>query len=336
MKDNIVKSNRVITILLVLAALGLLFSFSFVRAQPLTQFGNVYADDTWNEGGGVIVASQFNITQSVTVTWMSVFTQDYSPPSFIRLGIFSDNNNQPYVCLASTGQFPSNSSIGWCSFPLSNSVTLPAGTYWLAEIDSGSGIAKYYYYEGPGSSFLSVYNFSNGNFMGQLDVGNQFPTQVTSLDGTLSIIASSGQSSNPEIPTPPTFAETAKCWASTSNVNPYVVQPRFMVDYPVYIYWTPSNPSTGVVDISVFYPIGATPGHAAFCSFVDQTPESAPVQFVPDRPGTWIIDCNGYSTDVFVTSVNVFPLPEYALGTLLSLIACFAALGFFIKKKHWS
>ena len=329
------KSKKIVTLLLVLIAFSLIFNLCYVQAQTETKVGNVYSDDSWDASGGVVVASQFTISQSITLTWMSALIQDLAPPSFVRLGIFSDNNNQPSTCLASTRQFPTSSiDPVWCTFPLSSSITLAAGTYWPAEIDSGAGVEKSYFNEGPGS-FHSVFAFSD-SFMGQLDVGSQFPFGTTSLDGTLAIIAGSGQSSNSEIPSPPTYAESVQCWASDSNSNPYPTQTSFVVGAPVYIYWTPNNPSTGVVDISVYYPAGTSPGHATLCSFNDQTPQNAPVSFVPDRPGVWVVDCNGYSTDVFVLPLTVFAAPEYALGALLSLVACFAALGVFINKKFRS
>ncbi len=329
------KSNRIVIVLSVLIVFALIFNLCYVQAQTETKFGNVYSDDSWNSSGGVVVASQFTISQSITITWMSALIGDLAPPSFVRLGIFSDSNNLPSACLASTREFPTSSTDAvWCTFPLLNSITLQAGTYWLAEIDSGAGVEKTYFNEGPGS-FNSVFAFSD-SFMGQLDVGSTFPTSVTSLDGTLAIIASSGQSSNSEIPTPPTYAESAQCWASASDSNPYPTQTSFAVGSPVYIYWTPSNPSTGVVDISVYYPSGTSPGHDTLCSFNDQAPGNAPVSFVPDRPGTWVVTCNGYSTDIFVLPLTVFALPEYALGALLSLIACFAALGVFVNKRFRS
>jgi hypothetical protein len=134
------RHSKIVILVLVLATVGVVFNFSFVHAQSqtgITEFGNINYDNSWNVEGGVVVASQFNLQQSLTINWMSVLTQDNSPPSYIRLGIFSDNDNQPGVCLASTNIVPSQSSFGWYSIPLSNSVTLDSGSYWLAEADTG-------------------------------------------------------------------------------------------------------------------------------------------------------------------------------------------------------
>ena len=92
-----------------------------------------------------------------------------------------------------------------------------------------------------------------------------------------------------------------------------------------------------MVDISVYYPSGSFSGHDTYCTFNAIAAGSAPVSFVPTVPGTWVIDCNGYSSGdpikINVTGM-VFPLPEYSLGALVSVIACFAALGVFVKKKR--
>jgi hypothetical protein len=90
--------------LMVIFAVSILFIFSFVQAQSqnnITEFGNINYNNSWNVLGEVVVASQFSL-QSLTVNWMSVLTQDNTPPSYIRLRIFSDNNDQPGWCLAST------------------------------------------------------------------------------------------------------------------------------------------------------------------------------------------------------------------------------------------
>jgi hypothetical protein len=43
--------------------------------------------------------------------------------------------------------------------------------------------------------------------------------------------------------------------------------------------------------------------------------------------------CNGYSTTITITPVNVFDLPEYAFGSLLALTAFIAALAGYTKLK---
>lgn len=131
-----------------------------------------------------------------------------------------------------------------------------------------------------------------------------------------------------------TYAMGAQCWTSSSSSNPYPIQVTFNVGDTVYVYWTPYNPSTGDVDVNVYSP-DQTPGVSTpYCSFIDQSPSSSPVSFVPDVAGTWVVTCNGYSATVTVTPVYVFPLPESVLGTLSAIGACFAAFAVFtIKKK---
>ena len=187
--------RKVISVLMVIVVLGLMLSFGFVQADTQVSFGNLNSNNTWNLSGGVVVASQFTITDSTTITWMSVLAQDNAWPSFIRLGIFSDNNNQPYECLASTNEFPSKGTADWCSYPLLQSVTLQAGTYWLAEVDSGAGVDKFIF--SPGSA-LTVYSSSGDGLMDQLNVGSQFSTTgMSSVGGTLAIYASSDTPSIP-------------------------------------------------------------------------------------------------------------------------------------------
>jgi hypothetical protein len=312
-------------------------SDNFVQAQSqtITQFGNTDYDNSWNVMGGVIVASQFHLEQSLTVTWMSVLTQDNSPPSYIRLGIFSDANNNPSICLGSTTVVQSQISFGWYSIPLSKSITLQPGTYWLAEVDSGATVLKFV--QSPASS-RTVYTPLTQTFMQQLNEGNTLSLQLKSLSGTVAILASLGKpslemnshSSNP-------YAAGAQCWTSSSSSNPYPIQPSFEVNSPVYIYWSPYGPTTGAVDISVYQP-GQTPEvTAAYRSYISVIPSSKPVSFTPNVPGTWIISCNGYSTIITITPVDVFVLPEYSLGSLLSLCACLAAFTLlYLRNKNIS
>jgi hypothetical protein len=287
-------------------------------------------NDSWNIQGGQIIASQFTIQQSISVNWMSVLIQDYAPTSIMRLGIFSDNNNQPDICLASTTVFPAQTTLGWYKLPLSSSISLEPGTYWLAESDSGACVIKYV--EKPGASQTFSTSDYNPTAVQDTNVGSSFSGPLITVSGTLAIVASSGPPSIPNTSPPPTYAEAAECWTSDSSSNPYPVQTSFPFGDPIYIYWSPFNPSDGVVDIIVISPIGTRPGHAIYTNFLALTPPSAPVCFVPDQPGTWIINCNGYSTTITVFAVNVFVLPEYTLGAFLSIIACFAAFGLYVKR----
>jgi hypothetical protein len=328
------------TLFLILATIGLALNFGFVQAQSaLTQFGNINHNCSWNLEGDVIVASQFSIQQSITVSWISSLTQDESPSSVFRLGIFSDSNNQPNICLALTPIVPSQPDMGWYQLPLSNSVTLQPGTYWLAETDSGAGVIKYIDNQ---ASTITVYTPSYGspsalqNSLGSLDVGSQLSATLITLSGSLAIVASSGPPSIPDVQPPPTYAESAQCWLSSSSTDPHATD--FAVGSPVYIYWSPNNPSTGVVNIWVYFPAGTSPGHSICCSFIELAPTSSPVSFVPTYAGTWVIDCNGYSTttiiqnDVPGNSYFLFVAPEDASGALLSIVVCFAALGLFILR----
>lgn len=333
------RSNKIVVIFLFLAILGLTFNLSFVQAQSITQFGNLNYNESWNLQGKVIVASQFNLQQSLTVTWMSVLMQDNAPYSSIRLGIFTDRNNQPYMCLGSTTLFPAQINMGWYKLPLSTAVTLQPGTYWLAEIDSGACVIKYI--DTPSSSH-TVSTFINSDdpsvVFGPLNVGNVMPTQLNTVSGTLAIVASSGPPSIPNTQPPPDYAGGAQCWTSESSSNPYPAQTDFIAGTPVYIYWSPYTPSTGVVDICIYYPFGTAVGHAMFRSFIDLAPGDAPIQFVPTYGGTWVVTCNGYSTTIAVTNVevsgNTFVVPEYPLGALSAIVACLAGLSLFMLRHN--
>jgi hypothetical protein len=332
--------NKIITLILILVIFTLIINSSSVQAQSqtLTQFGNLNYNSDWNLSGGVIIASQFSIQQSITVTWMSVCLTDNAPFSFIRLGIFSDNNNQPYECLASTTRFPLTTNPGWYKLPLSQSITLQAGTYWLTEVDSGAGVIKYL--DSTGLTLTMNTDYLGGtNFFAPLDMGNEMPTPLHSVSGTLAIIASNGPPSIPNTQPPPTYAEYAQCWVSSSNTDPSI-QTNFETGKPVYIYWTPQNPSDGVIDISIAYPQGVSPNANALVSFFNLASEDAPVSFVPNYPGTWTIFCNGYSTSIAVLGVKVtgdyFVVTEYPLGGLLAIIACFASFGFVTIRRRRS
>lgn len=276
--------------------------------------------------GGVVVASQFTIDKSITVTMMSAYTKDMWPTSYCRMGIISDKDNAPYDCLASTAVVQQQVSPGWQTVPLANEITLSPGTYWLAHIDSGAGVIKYI--EVPGSTRSISRNMQSTHpwvFFGPLDVGNIMPTDVQTVSGTLAIVASHG---------PPQFdGETtsgysmgAQCWTSASASNPYPVQPTFKADDRVYIYWMPYSPETGEVDIKVYSP-GSTPSVSIpYCSYKSISPQMSPVSFTPQTPGTWTLTCNGYSTSITVVPLLVFALPEYGLGALTSFLASSLAL----------
>lgn len=335
------KYAKVIGVLLILLSMGLAFDTSCTKAQStLTQFGNLDFNTSWNAEGDVVVASQFTIQSSITVTWISAYTVDESPYSVFRLGIFSDSNNEPFTCLASTAIVPSQTNQGWYQLPLSNAITLQAGTYWLAETDSGAGVLKYI--ETPDSA-ITVYTPPYGtsgalaDSLGSLSVGSQLSAPLIVLSGCLAIIASSGPPSIPGVQPPVTYAESAQCWTSASSSNPLPEQTSFAVGQPVYIYWTPSNPASGDVNIWVYYPAGTPPGNAICCSFIEVSP-GTPITFTPSYAGTWIVDCNGYSTTTSTVSVIVggssFPSPEYELGALLSLTACLAAFFVFFKIRQ--
>lgn len=164
------------------------------------------------------------------------------------------------MCLASTAEFTAPTSSSWDQLPLSNSITLQPGAYWLAEIDTGAGVIKYC--EKPGRS-VTVYASAS---MAALDVGNQLSMPLTSDSSTLAIVACFDAPQIPGASPPLGYAEDSQCWTSASSSSPDLTQTSFQTGQTVYIYWTPQNPSTVVVDISVDYPSGTSPGQAALCS----------------------------------------------------------------------
>jgi hypothetical protein len=172
--------------------------------------------------------------------------------------------------------------------------------------------------------------------MNQLNVGNQVLAPLMTLSGTLAIVASISEPSVQAgtLTSFSNYAQGAQLWTSSSSSNPYPIQTSFQVGTPVFIFWSPYDPINGAVDISVYEPNGTPEVVPAYSSFVDITPDQAPESFVPNAPGTWVVSCNGYSTTITITPVNVFPAPEYALGPLLAILACFAALGVIIIKRN--
>jgi len=290
--------------------------------ESLNQFGNVDWNAEWNMQGGVVIASQFTIQNSITITMMSVYTRDVAPTSYCRLGILSDNDNAPYQCLASTAVVPAQVSAGWQTVTLSEQITLQPGKYWLAHIDSGAGVIKYI--EQPGSNPSISRDMESTHpwvFFSPLDVGNIMPEDVEAVDGTLAIVASFGP---PDFDgSPEEYAMGAQCWTSGS-AEPYPVQPTFTFGERVYVHWTPYEPSSGAVDIKVYKP-GDTPGvDIPDSSFSGVYPDSSPISFAANLIGTWTITCNGYSTTITVVPVLVNPLPESPVGSLLLVVACFS------------
>ncbi|MCW4025063.1 MAG: hypothetical protein NWF01_08520 [Candidatus Bathyarchaeota archaeon] len=167
----------------------LLINVAGVSAQTGTvnQFGNLNYTTSWNRNGSYMIATQFTLEETVTVNSISTFMKDETPPSDCLYAIFSDLNNQPDKCLASTPKSPTHISFAWYTIALSAQITLPPGKYWLAEVDTGASVQKYVD-TSKNALTVSSFLYDYSPFI----VGRTLPKQFTQEVGELAIAASLG------------------------------------------------------------------------------------------------------------------------------------------------
>lgn len=98
--------------------------------------------DVW---GGYPIACLFTLTGRASIKSMSCYLADGSPPSNVIFGIYSDNAGTPNVLLGQTETYltsPVDLDVHWVTLNLLTPLLLEAGSYWLAECDSGAGVVK--------------------------------------------------------------------------------------------------------------------------------------------------------------------------------------------------
>ena len=104
----------------------------------------------------------------------------------------------------------------------------------------------------------------------------------------------------------------------------------------VKIWWTGITPSTGTVDVTVYKPDGTK-----LPQWLNLEPtQSGKISFVVDIPGEYLVVLEGNPNvklyGNLVAYSTIFALPESVLGTSITLIAGFAAVGMFgvVRKKQ--
>ncbi len=121
----------------------------------------------YSHGANYIEASLYTLSDSAHLTSINVYCR-YA--GAIRAGIYGDGIGSPGALIAQT---PSVSALpGWFSIPLSPSVALAPGNYWLAVISSTTGLIvsqsgvgnKIYQYQTYGALPNFLTSPTTGNF----------------------------------------------------------------------------------------------------------------------------------------------------------------------------
>jgi hypothetical protein len=118
-------------------------------SQGLTTAGSIFGDSgTW------IYACAVTLSGDSTAVSISVNVLSGPVSGQVRMGIYSDISNAPYLLVTQTG--PQNIVSGWNRAAISG-VYLPAGTYWLAFLFSNFTNATYN--SGTGSEYSVFYGW---------------------------------------------------------------------------------------------------------------------------------------------------------------------------------
>jgi len=130
---------------------------------------------------------------------------------------------------------------------------------------------------------------------------------------------------------PPEFihARSASVWTTDSVGG--AAKNQFNLGQTVYIYWHPSPPGT-VVDIQV---VQQSTSAVVFGPALNEPEANIPLSFVPPAPGDYTVLVNGQPISAIAVS-TFFVLPESFLGTLMTIMAAFAAFATIgiIKNKN--
>ena len=113
-------------------------------------------------------------------------------------------------------------------------------------------------------------------------------------------------------------------WPSTTPNGAPPSNAVFPLGVPLYINWA----AGGTVKITVTDPIGTV------IVIGDELPSSGSLPFTPTIGGTYVVSCTGATSSTFSAGGWFFVLPESALGTLIAVVAGFAAVGTFKMVKR--
>ncbi|MEM9345268.1 MAG: LamG-like jellyroll fold domain-containing protein [Planctomycetota bacterium] len=177
--------------------------------EPVT-FGNTSSSgSSYDTAENDQAATQFTLTEAMTVTSMSAYLWGADDGGDVRFAIYEDSSGSPGALIAeSNRESLREESWGWETEPI-GPVNLSAGTYWLAlSIEGDDGTARYRYQSGG----TTRHNTNNG-----VDNGFNDPWGASSstLSHTISIYAS-GTSSGGGLPAA-ILDETATANAGTAN-----------------------------------------------------------------------------------------------------------------------
>ena len=127
-----------------------------------------------------------------------------------------------------------------------------------------------------------------------------------------------------------TATSVSNAWAGV-NINDKSGQ--VPLGSTVYVYWTGVSPSGGTVVVNLYDPNG---NFVKTWGSLDPTQSGTP-SFTASMTGNYLIVLTGdpsyHLITTTVASVSVFVAPEYALGALAALGACFASLLVYKRKS---
>jgi hypothetical protein len=113
--------------------------------------------------------------------------------------------------------------------------------------------------------------------------------------------------------------------SATPNTFPPPPDMEFPINVPMYINWA----ADGTVKITVTDPNGVE------TVLGDELPSYGYLSYTPTSRGTYFVNCTGAPASQFSAGGWFFVLPESALGTLIAVLAGFAAFGTFrLTRKH--
>jgi len=108
-------------------------------ANPTTNIilGDSNIENTADANTGLMLLTQYSLTQSGTIQSMSYYVASYTGGQSY-LGLYSDNNGNPGTLQATTAII--TPSVGWNTVSVTTPVLLSPGVYWTALLSSSTGI----------------------------------------------------------------------------------------------------------------------------------------------------------------------------------------------------
>src|SRR5262249_3002868 len=117
-------------------------------SQPANTLGKTSIGSLTDGGGANWLDSSgpYTLGASSTATKLTAYVRGGSSAVPVRTVIYSDSNGKPGALVAVSQQvtLAAGQAAGWVDFPLSSSVGLGAGKYWLGFWYGGSAAAYYY------------------------------------------------------------------------------------------------------------------------------------------------------------------------------------------------